>query len=139
MQQTIFRVLPGYLSKRQLCHSAQLNILSPAALGARNPVQRIVNVSAEGQTIGGKRLWLALILVSTASSSFFLSLRLSDHVASANVTLSTPIVPLSLAQCERANNSSEQPRATPQGTSPTFSFLAPLSPRSFGKAHDPTR
>ena len=53
--------------------------------------------------------WLPLSLVSTASSSFFPSLRLSGCIASPNVTLSTPIAPFSLAPCERANNSSEQP------------------------------
>ena len=111
--QGIFRVLPGYLSKRRLCHSAQLNILSPAPLGARKPVQRSVNVSAEGQTmISEMRLWFALTLVSTASSSFLPSLRLSDYLASANnVTVSASIVPPSLAHCERAHNSSELRRA----------------------------
>jgi hypothetical protein len=80
------------------------------------------------------------------------------EIALPNVTLSTPMIPLSLAQCERANNSSEhqsippspltptphleQPRGTPHGASPTFSFptrSAPPSPTSFGGAHGPTR
>ena len=53
---------------------------------------------------------VGLSLVSIASPLVFPTLRLGSHIASPSLT---PTVSLSLTQCERANNSPEQPIKSP--------------------------
>jgi len=75
---------------------------------------------------------------STVSSSFFPSLRLTGRITSLNVTLYTPIVSLSLAQPECANNSLEQSikSSVPNGPHPLPRPAVDYSARRVSHCYD---